>query len=92
MNIKTEDSSHRDLDSIIELICSPDAEVDVEKIAIDEDSLPEFLNLKDISDEEKENLKLLSRSIKLSKIIERIHKTQPSQAEKASYLRGITSQ
>lgn len=92
MNIKTEDSSHKDLDSIIEMICSPDAEVDVEKIAIDENSLPEFLNLKDISDEEKENLKLLSRSIKLSKIIERIHKTQPSWAEKASCLRGITSQ
>lgn len=92
MNIKTEDSSHKDLDSIIELICSPDAEVDVEKIAIDEDSLPEFFNLKDISDEEKENLKLLSRSIKLSKIIERIHKTQPSKAEKVSCLRGITSQ
>ena len=61
-----------DLDNIIEQICSPDSAMEVEKIAEDDEALPEFLNQYEISQEDRDNLKLLSRSIKLQKIIDRI--------------------
>jgi|TARA_B110001450_G_C17196338_1_gene309497 hypothetical protein len=73
MNIKTEQSSQTDLDNIIEQLCSPEGFVEVEKIAEDNDTLPDFLDQFDISAEDRDNLKLLSRTIKLQKIIDRIH-------------------
>lgn len=44
MNIKTEESSQIDLENIIEQICSADEGVEVDKIAEDNENLPEFLN------------------------------------------------
>jgi hypothetical protein len=73
MNIKTEQSSQTDLDNIIEQLCSPEGCLEVEKIGEDNEALPEFLNQFDISKEDRDNLKLLSRTIKLQKIIDRIH-------------------
>jgi hypothetical protein len=45
-----------ELDALIDQICSPEAE---------EEPLPEIFQNFDISEEEKQNLKLLSKSMKL---------------------------
>lgn len=80
-----------DLENIIDKICCPDTEVEIDKIADDNEALPEFLNQNDISQEERDNLRLLSRSIKLQKIIDRIRTKQPNWSEKVSAFRGVTS-